>query len=85
MAIVEAYGVMGLGLTKATMKVCSLPLWAATSKARAERGGEGGVTNESADSLPPSLTLPHKGGGNAPAKTATVLHRGSAEPNFIEL
>src|SRR4029077_20249689 len=34
----------------------SPPLWG--------RVGEGGITNSSAFGLPPSLTLPHKGGGN---------------------
>src|SRR5579872_1437572 len=38
----------------------SPPLWG--------RGGEGGVTSVDADGIPPSLTLPHRGGGNAPER-----------------
>src|ERR1700682_1540645 len=34
----------------------SPPLWG--------RGGEGGTTNSGVCGSPPSLTLPHKGGGN---------------------
>src|SRR5579872_1110597 len=36
----------------------SPPLWG--------RAGEGGVTRSTAYDVTPSLTLPHKGGGNAP-------------------
>ena len=41
------------------------------------------MTIKGADTLPPSLTLPHKGGGNEPAQAATVVDRSPAELNFI--
>jgi hypothetical protein len=39
----------------------SPPLWG--------RVGEGGTTNSGVCGLPPSLTLPHKGGGNGEDKS----------------